>query len=214
MLMPTPVMLISGKVLNSKTNEAISNVKIFFENLDTGKEIGIASSDPNSGNFQIILPSGINYGYLAEKNGFVSINSNIDLSNMQNYKEYMKDIYLTPIEAGQTIIFNNIFFDFDKHELKNTSFFELNRLALLLKNNEIKTIEVAAFTDNKGTEDYNDDLSIKRAESVVNYLISKSGAEKQRIAMKYFGEKNPLASNKTAKGRQINRRVQFKILEK
>jgi OmpA-OmpF porin, OOP family len=75
-------------------------------------------------------------------------------------------------------------------------------------------IEISAHTDNVGTEAYNDELSIKRAEAVMNYLVSKSGIEKTRIVMKHYGELNPVATNTTAKGRQLNRRVEFKILSK
>jgi OOP family OmpA-OmpF porin len=214
LLKPTPVMLVHGRVLNSKTNEPIPGVRIFFENLSTGEEVGIASSNPNSGSFQIVLPSGNNYGYLAQKEGFVSVNSNIDLTNMPEYKEYQRDLYLTPIEEGQTVVINNIFFDFDKYELKKESFLELDRLVTLLKKSNTMKIEISANTDNTGTEEYNDKLSIKRAEAVFNYLVAKTGVDKSRIVMKHYGELMPVASNATAKGRQLNRRVEFKILAK
>ncbi|HWZ21339.1 MAG TPA: OmpA family protein, partial [Cytophagaceae bacterium] len=213
-LKPTPVMLLLGRVINSKTNEYIPGVKIFFEDLTTGVEIGIASSNVNSGNYQMILPSGNNYGYLAEKPGFISVNSNIDLTKMTEYKEYHKDLYLTPIEVGQSIVINNIFFDFDKYDLKKESFPELNRLVKILNSNTTMKIEISAYTDDMGTIKYNDNLSIKRAESVVNYLLSNSGIDKSRIVMKHYGESKPVASNATANGRQLNRRVEFKILVK
>ncbi len=213
-LKPAPVMLLLGRVMNSKTNEYIPGVKIFFEDLTTGVEVGIAGSNLNSGNYQMILPSGSNYGYLAEKQGYISVNSNIDLTKMMEYKEYHRDLYLTPIEVGQTVVINNVFFDFDKYELKKESFLELNRLVKILKNNSTMQIEISAYTDDMGTIKYNDKLSINRAESVVNYLLAKSGIDKSRILMKYYGELRPVASNATARGRQLNRRVEFKILVK
>jgi OmpA-OmpF porin, OOP family len=213
-LKPLPVMMVSGRVINSKTNEPVPGVRIFFENIATGTEVGIASSSYDSANYKIVLPSGYNYGYLAEKEGFISVNSNIDLTNMTDYKEYKKDLYITPIEVGQTIVLNNIFFVFDKYELKKESSLELDRLVALMKKNSAMHIEISAHTDNVGTEAYNDELSIKRAEAVMNYLVSKSGIEKTRIVMKHYGELNPVATNTTAKGRQLNRRVEFKILSK
>ena len=107
---------------------------------------------------------------------------------------------------------NNIFFDFDKYDLKKGSFLELNRLAAILSKNPSIQIEVSANTDNVGTEAYNDKLSINRADAVAKYLTAKSGADKTRIVLKSYGESNPIATNATAKGRQLNRRVQFKIL--
>jgi OmpA-OmpF porin, OOP family len=211
-LKPLPVMLVYGRVFNSKTNEPVPGVKIFFENLATSTEIGIASSSYNSGHYQIVLPSGSNYGYMAQKEGYISVGSNIDLTNLTAFQEIRKDLYITPIEVGQTIVINNVFFDFDKYELKKESFPELNRIVLLLKNSETMRIEISANTDNAGTVAYNDLLSIKRAESIANYLIDKSGIDKSRIAMKHYGELNPMATNTTAKGRQLNRRVEFKII--
>ena len=213
-LKPTPVLLMRGRVVNSKTNESIPDVKIFFEDLATGTEIGIASSNPNTGNYQIILPSGRKYGYLAQKEGFISVNSNIDLTKMAEYKEYQRDLYLTPIEDGQSIVINNIFFDFDKYDLRKESFLELDRLVKILKSSNTMTIEISGYTDDRGTIKYNDNLSIKRAEAVQNYLLAKSGIDKSRIVMKHYGELKPVATNATSMGRQLNRRVEFKILSK
>lgn len=213
-LKPSPVMLVKGRVLNSKTKEPIPDVKIFFEDLSTGQEAGIAKSSPGSGDYQIILPSGKNYGYLAQRDGFVSVNANMDLTNMQEYQEYQKDLYLTPLEAGEVVMINNIFFDFDKYDLRKESFPELNRIVKLLKASPTMKIEVSANTDSIGTEKYNESLSQKRAASVANYLLAQSGIDKSRITLIAYGETKPAASNATAKGRQLNRRVQFKILSK
>jgi len=213
-LKPLPVMLMSGRVIDSKTNKEILGARVFFENLTTGSEVGFARSNAINGNYQIVLPSGSNYGYLAAMEGYISINDHVDLTHLKVYKEYRKDLYLTPIEVGQVIILNNVFFDFDKYELKAESFLELNRVVNLLKANPSMKIEIAANTDNVGTEQYNDKLSIKRAESVQAYLMLKSGVDKSSIVMKHYGESNPAASNTTVKGRQLNRRVEFKILAK
>lgn len=213
-LKPLPVLLMTGKVINSKTNEIVPNAKILFENLYSGVEIGIASSNPTTGVYQMILPSGTQYGYLAHKKGFISVHANIDLRTMTEYKELYQDLYLTPIEVGLVVVFNNIFFDFDKSNLKKSSFLELNRLAKILIENKSMRIEISANTDNVGTELYNDVLSIKRATAVVNYLLSISGVNINQITMKSYGENNPVASNKTVKGRKLNRRVEFKIMER
>ena len=213
-LKPLPVMLISGRVLNSKTNQPIQGARIFFENLSSGVEVGIASSSYNTGKYQIVLPSGVNYGYLAQSPGYVSVNSNIDLTNMTDYKELKRDLYLTPIEVGEKVVLNNIFFDFDKSDLRKESFPELDRLVNVLKKNSAMQIEISANTDNVGTEAYNDGLSIRRAESVTAYLLKKSGVDSKRIVMKHYGDTNPVATNTTSAGRQLNRRVEFKILSK
>jgi OOP family OmpA-OmpF porin len=208
---PQAVTLIKGRVINSKTNEAIPDAKIHFENLISGIEIGIATSNPISGSYQIVLPSGSKYGYLAQKQGFISVHANLDLTKQTEYAEITRDLYLSPIEVGQTITFNNIFFDFDKYVLLKESYLELDRLAKVLKANPTMQIIIAGYTDNIGSASYNDVLGSKRAEAVMNYLVMKSGANKSRITVKSFGKTHPVASNKTIKGRQLNRRVEFTI---
>lgn len=214
MLRPLPVVLIKGRVLNSKTRQPISGVKIFFENLNTGKEVGVASSSPVTADYQIILPSGSNYGYLAEHRGYASVSSNMDLQNLIEYTEIQQDLFLSPIEVGQTVLINNLFFDFDKWELKKESFLELDRLAKLLTDYPDIKVEVSGHTDNIGTASYNDKLSYERANAVVTYLVKKLGASKERITLRYYGEQKPLADNTTQQGRHQNRRVEFKIIAK
>ena len=206
--------MISGRVLNSKTKEPIPGTNIFFENLSTGAEVGIASSDPRNGFYQIVLPSQNRYGYLATKEGFISVNDNIDLTSQNEYQQITRDLYLTPIEVGQSITIKNIFFDFNKAVLRKESYLELNRLAKVLSGNAAMKVEISGYADSIGTAAYNDKLSQKRAEAVAAYLITKSGIDASRIRVTHFGEAAPVSTNSTAKGRQLNRRVEFKILAK
>lgn len=118
-----------------------------------------------------------------------------------------------PIEVGKTIQLNNIFFEFNKADLKSESFDELNKVADFLKNNSTVEIEISGHTDNKGSDDYNMTLSQQRAESVVNYLASQGIAE-NRLTAKGYGESKPVAPNETESGREQNRRVEFTILKK
>ena len=210
---PLAVTLIEGRVLNSKTNEPIPGADIHFENLLTGVEVGIAISNPVTGTYQIVLPSGSKYGYLAEKQGFISVHANLDLIKQSAYTEIIQDLYLTPIEVGQTITFNNIFFEFDKYVLLKESYLELDRLAKILKDNPNLQIMVAGYTDNVGSVAYNDVLGYERAKAVMNYLVMKSGVNISRITVKSFGKTKPVATNKTSKGRQLNRRVEFTIIK-
>jgi len=213
-LSPEPVLLVHGHVYDSKTKQPVKGVKISFENLTTATEIGIASSNYDSATYKIVLPAGAYYGYSAKKDGYISINENMDLTNMKEYKEYERDLYITPIEKGQIIVLNNVFFEFNKYELKKESNPELDRLAELLKKSPTMKIDVSGYADSIGTKAYNDKLSSKRAEAVANYLITKSGIDKNRVLVKHFGESKPVASNSTAKGRELNRRVEIKITSK
>ncbi|MGB5927912.1 MAG: OmpA family protein, partial [Cyclobacteriaceae bacterium] len=209
---PDPVVEITGIVRDRKTDEGI-DAKIIYEKLPDGEEVGVAYSDPETGKYSIILPYGELYGYLAEKDSFLSENANIDLRQVNEYQTMNKDLYLTPIEKEALITLNNIFFDFDKATLKPESYPELDRTAEVLKKTPSIKIEIAGHTDNIGSNAYNQSLSERRANSVRQYLINK-GVEGSRLVAKGYGEGRPIASNdQEADGRELNRRVEMKILE-
>lgn len=210
---PESVILVKGKLLDSKTNEPIG-AKIIYERLSDGKEIGIAESNPETGAFEILLPAGEIYGIRAEAEGFVAESQNIDLRNYKKDDEHKMDemnLFLVPIEKESTVVLNNVFFDFDKASLKQESFPELNRVAELLKEREGLNIVISGHTDSTGPESYNLGLSERRARSVRDYLVKK-GADEERLAIKYFGETKPTAPNTTVEGRKKNRRVEFQII--
>ena len=141
-----------------------------------------------------------------------SENLNLDSLVKAGYKEIHKDLYLVPIEIGQVVRLNNVFFDFDKWDLRPESFVELDRVVKLLKENPKIEIEMSAHTDSKGSDEYNFRLSDNRARSVMEYILSK-GIDASRITSKGYGESMPVAENETDEGRQLNRRVEFKILK-
>ncbi len=209
---PTPVTLIKGKVLNAKTKAPIF-AEIIYQNLNTNEEVGRALSDPKTGDYQIVLPSGVMYGFLAEKVNFYPVSNYVDATALKEYSEIQYDLLLSPIEVGENIRLNNLFFDTDKSELKDISISELNRLVDFLKANPSIVIEIGGHTDNVGATAYNQALSEQRAKSVLTYLVSK-GIDVKRLTSKGFGLTKPVATNDTDEGKAINRRVEMKILEK
>ncbi len=209
---PEPVVLIYGKVLDSKSNKPLS-ASIKYGNLQSDKELGTAYSEPSKGEYKIVLPYGQIYSFLASKDGFYSISENIDLTNLSEYKEIEKNLYLTPIETGSIFRLNNVFFDYNKSTLRNESFPELNRLVKFLTENPQVNIEISGHTDNQGGEEYNIKLSKDRAGSVFEYLSGK-GINKSRLVYQGYGKNKPIADNSTEEGRQLNRRVEVKILNR
>jgi outer membrane protein OmpA-like peptidoglycan-associated protein len=117
-----------------------------------------------------------------------------------------------PIEIGAVVRLNNVFFDFDKWDLRTESFVELDRVVKLLKENPAIEIEMSAHTDSRGSDEYNVTLSHNRAKSVMDYILSK-GIDPARITSKGYGETKPVATNDTDEGRQLNRRVEFMIMK-
>ncbi|MBA3664048.1 MAG: OmpA family protein [Bacteroidetes bacterium] len=210
-LRPNPVILITGKVFNAKTKEPIG-ASIEYENLADGKNVGIAQTDPQTGQYKIVLPYGTNYGFMAYTDKFISVSDNLDLSAVAEYKEITRDLYLVPLEVGSTIRLNNIFFDVAKATLRSESFPELDRLAGLMTQNGKMQIELSGHTDNVGSDETNLKLSADRAKTVTDYLVGL-GIAAERIQSKGYGETKPLGTNDTEEGRQLNRRVEFTILK-
>ncbi|MDP4237670.1 MAG: OmpA family protein, partial [Bacteroidota bacterium] len=210
-LQPSAVVLVMGKVIDAKTGKPLE-ATIHYEVLPGGKEAGIAHSNPVTGQYKISLPSGALYGFRAEANGYLAVNENLDVKKLDAYAEIKRDLKLVPAEVGQTVRLNNLFFDFNKSELKSESFAELDRLVELLKASPKMEVEIVGHTDNVGNDATNKKLSNDRAIAVRNYLVSKSIAAK-RLKTIGYGSSKPLASNETEEGRQQNRRVEFTILK-
>jgi OOP family OmpA-OmpF porin len=103
------------------------------------------------------------------------------------------------------------FFDFDKHVIKPAGKAKLDDLVGKVKGINLEVIIAVGHTDSEGTDAYNQKLSVRRAESVKAYLVSK-GIEKNRIYTEGKGEKQPVADNKTKEGRAKNRRVEIEVV--
>jgi outer membrane protein OmpA-like peptidoglycan-associated protein len=209
---PKPVALIKGQVYNLKTSEFLEASITYFD-LETNREIGTASSNPNDGAYKISLPAGHKYSYFAKKDGYFSVSENIDLTGMGTYTEITRDLYLAPIEVGQSVRLNNIFFDYDKSDILGGSVYELDRLVKSMNENPNIVIQISGHTDNLGTEAYNQKLSEDRARAVYMYIISKN-ISTVRVSSVGYGESRPIASNDTEEGRALNRRVEFVIISK
>ena len=106
---------------------------------------------------------------------------------------------------------NNIFFDFNKAQLRSESYMEMNRWVRMLKENSHVKLDISGHADSVGSEKYNQKLSERRAQAVLEYLV-KNGIERDRLTAEGFGESMPVADNATPEGRQQNRRVQVRII--
>jgi OmpA-OmpF porin, OOP family len=107
---------------------------------------------------------------------------------------------------------NNIFFDFNKWDLRPESYFEIDRLLRFLELHPDLRIVIAAHTDDIGTDEYNYDLSNKRARSVMDYLIRKN-IDRSRLEFLGYGESRPAVPNDSEENRAKNRRVEFRLAE-
>jgi outer membrane protein OmpA-like peptidoglycan-associated protein len=209
---PDPVVLVLGKVLNAKTRRPVQ-ADIIFENLVSGKEAGEAISDPATGDYRIALPYGVNYGLHARAKGYLSVNENLELVDIKNYTEINKNLLLVPIEVGEAIQLNNVFFEQGRPILKSESYPELDRLVVILKDNPTMEIELSGHTDNVGNPNSLLVLSQARVGAVKDYLV-KNGIASSRITGKGYGAAKPMVKNDSEEHRRMNRRVEFKVTKK
>jgi OOP family OmpA-OmpF porin len=116
-----------------------------------------------------------------------------------------------PPAATKVTYAADAFFDFDKAVLKPEGRAKLDDLVGKVKDINLEVIIAVGHTDSVGGDSYNQKLSVKRAEAVKSYLVSK-GIEKNRVYTEGKGEKQPVADNKTAEGRAKNRRVEIEVV--
>ena len=208
-----PVVLLSGTVLNQQTGKVPEDASVTYEDLSTGKVLGQAKPDLATGKYKLVLPFGKNYGITAKAKGLIPASTNIDLSTMKGrYLELDdRDLSMVPLVKGNTATINNLFFDLGKAILKPESTPELKRILQVMTENKSLVIEISGHTDNTGSDEINNKLSLERANAVKENLL-KGGIDTARIRTKGFGKSKPKADNATEEGRQINRRVEIEIL--
>lgn len=124
---------------------------------------------------------------------------------------YDMDFELIPIQEKKELVINNIYYDFDKANLRESSKIELNKLVSMLYETPNVKVQISAHTDTRGTDAYNDRLSAERAQSVVDYLIA-SGIHPERLIARGYGKRFPvIARAKNEDEHQVNRRTTFMV---
>jgi outer membrane protein OmpA-like peptidoglycan-associated protein len=208
---PDPVAYLKGKVYDKVTGKLLQ-AEYELINLSS-QTVTIQSSTDENGNFLVCLPSGYNYGINVKKSGYLFYSENFMFEGQHSVVEpYIKKIILSPIREGEKMKLANVFYEVDSWQLKSESISELNNLASLISENKDFVVEIGGYTDSTGTSEYNQQLSEKRARSVVNYLINK-GISPERLKYKGYGDTLPVGDNKIPEGRKLNRRTEARILE-
>ncbi len=207
---PKPVSYVKGFVYNSITHKAVvAHFKLI--ELKT-EQIKITSNSDKLGHFLICLLENKSYALNVTKKGYLFYSENFTLTaNELVDTNYIMEVPLVPIKIGNKTILKNIFFGIDSYILKKESFAELNQLVNFVTQNPSIKIEIGGHTDNTGTLLLNQKLSTNRAKAVYDYLI-QHGIDKNRLSYKGYADSEPIASNKTTKGKRSNRRTEFKII--
>ncbi|MDB5123137.1 MAG: oprF 5 [Mucilaginibacter sp.] len=209
---PHMVTYVKGKVLDVKSKVPLE-AAVEIIDLQKNQPVYQDYSDPVQGNFLATLTSGKNYGLNISKSGYLFYSENFSLIGHEAKNPFNISVLLQPIEIGNKVVLNNIFFDTNKFDLKPESIAELQKLVEFLTVNPTVHIEISGHTDNVGNDQLNQTLSENRAKAVYEYLIA-SQVTPARLVFKGYGKTQPIAPNTSEEGRKKNRRTEFMIIAK
>jgi outer membrane protein OmpA-like peptidoglycan-associated protein len=206
---PIKTLWVKGKVFDKKTNKGLPSA-VELTDLQTKETVSKVQTD-ETGNYLITLPVGKDYAFNVNRRGYLFFSENFPLSQKSPDSTYNIDIPLQPLEANATVVLKNIFFDVNKYELKPESQVELDNVVKLMRENPTLKIQINGHTDNVGKPADNIKLSNDRAKAVVDYITSKT-IDAKRLSYQGFGDKVPIADNKTEEGKAQNRRTELKVI--
>lgn len=187
--LPVITIFIEGIVSDVDENP-IEDATVRIVGKDGLNEKVLAKKD---GTYRVELERDIRYVMMASARGYLNQNFELKTGPEEKNETYIVDFYLSPI--SKPVVIENIFYDFDKATLRPESQKALDEMIKMLNDNPNVTIELGAHTDRKGTDQYNERLAQRRAQSVVDYLIA-GGIEKERLEAKGYGESVPKVINK------------------
>ena len=197
---------VPATVINGRVADDVYNIPVqpLIEVVDMKTNEIVANIIPDtSGRFSVILPSQLDYKFVYKTNNF-------------GHKEVVsvtKDVnYTISIIDGVIIKLENIYFDFDRHNIRSDAIEVLDRHAALFNQHKDWKISINGHTDNMGALKYNYFLSKNRSLAAIDYL-AKKGVKRSRMKLRGFGFDKPAISNETEKLRQLNRRVEFKVFK-
>ena len=202
--------VLKGTIFDEYTKEPLfANIELTDNS--TNKVVATFTSNEQTGNYLVSLPSGKDYGIAVKAENCLFHSENISIKNEKGYKEIVKDISLKRIAVGSKVVLKNLFFASGKAKITKSSQTELDNLLSLLNDIPTLKLEIAGHTDSVGKASSNKKLSSRRAKAVVDFLVKK-GISADRLVAKGYGEDKPIASNKTKEGRQQNRRTEFEVI--
>ncbi len=184
-------------------------------NLTSVDNMSVGKSVKGEGVFEFKVTQGEtkDYKLSVENPGYVFENTTLSIPGAsENGLSIERIVRMRKLQMGTRSVLRNIYFNFNKASFKDESYAELNKLETMMAENTGLQIEISGHTDNIGSKTYNKNLSQRRANAVKDYLVQK-GVDARRITAVGYGEEQPLASNDDEKeGRELNRRVEFKVI--
>lgn len=222
-LRPQDCIDLSGKVLDEQSGLPIAYATVRIVN-ECNQQVTTVRANI-AGNYLGCLEIGCEYTVIAEKPGFQPVPTQVSTVRLRGNRSLEADLSLqalspdaefSPLSPGSVIVLENIYYDFNKSSIRKGETPELDALVKLMEDHASMVIELGAHTDSRGDDDYNLELSLKRAESAKDYLVER-GILPARIRAVGYGEAFP--RNRCMDGvdcpeseHKINRRTEVKIL--
>lgn len=213
-----PRFTLVGYTIDKQTKEKVGGVYVVLKNLVTKEEAQVMS-DLQNGEFKLQLDSESSYTVFGRKDKFISeIEKSSTVGLLRSQTLYVKlSLSLEETPVGKVINLKNIYYDYDKSEIKEEASYDLEKLVQYMTDNPSVKIELSSHTDSRGKDDYNLNLSQKRAESVIKFLMTR-GVSPNRLFAVGYGEtqlKNNCNDNTpcSEEEHQLNRRTEFKVIE-
>lgn len=213
---PAPILpaYLTGVVKDKITMLPLAGATVFFYNPATGNVKVLKTN--SEGIYKTAIEKGENYIVKAMMPNFIADCSPVELANIKPGTTVTapRELLLDRLTINKTFGIDNIYYDFDKSNIRDDAKPELDKLVRIMNENPVN-VELGSHTDSRGTTTYNDKLSQKRADAAVKYIIG-AGIDKSRITAKGYGEQQ--LTNKCADGvdctpeeHQANRRTEFKV---
>ena len=212
---PRIVIVLKGTTANKQTGERIEATVTLF---DGTREIVAKKSSGTAGAFEFVLDRNQSYTVLAHKEGYHADSAQVSTEGITKSDTIEVALLLEPVfKVGDTFELENIYYDFDKDNIRPDAAAILDELVRTMRDNPTLKIELSSHTDSRGSDAYNEDLSQRRAQSAVDYLVSR-GIARDRMVAKGYGETRLV--NECADGvpcsreaHQANRRTEVTVLE-
>ncbi len=215
---PKPILAfrVEGTVIDKSTQTPLASSVVTLKK-SNGSNLIVETDE--TGKFKFDLDGGLTYLLTGEKTSYITDNQGITTAGLTESLVIRKDLFLSPIVLDQEIALDNIYYDLDKADIRPDAAVELNKLIKILKDNPTIWIELGSHTDSRASDSYNKDLSQRRADAAVNYIVNVGGINRNRITAKGYGETRLVNGCKngvscTIQQHQANRRTEFTIVKK
>ena len=199
--------ILKGRVFDLATGDSLNSTILITE---YGGTPVIVYQKP--GHYDCIVYNGAFHTITVTVDGYMTYTESFEIPHSEKKQVVIHDIPLVKAQTGAKIVLNNIFFDFNKSTLRPSSYKALNNLLTTMKRYPAMEIEISGHTDNVGSMNYNQKLSDTRAKVVLEFLV-RNGIPARHLSSYGRSFRQPIATNETNGGRQLNRRTEIKILK-